>query len=68
MGFDDEELAMHDLTNSSLSYHLLSNLLAHFSCSLALLLLETTDIEDFLKFDIRLSELSRYNVIFTYRE
>lgn len=67
MGYDDEDHITFNPSLSNLAHRLLSNLLAHFSCSLALLLLETTDVEDILDRNIRLSELSRYSVVFTLR-
>ena len=66
--FSDESCVSEYVSLSYIASELLNNLVAHFCCELAFYLLDTTDIDEFLDYSIKLTTVTKYNVTFTYED
>ena len=68
MTFSDEFCISEYTSFYYIADELLNNLVAHFCCKLAFHLLDTTDIDEFLNYSIKLTTVTKYNVTFTYED
>ena len=66
--FSDESCISEYTSLCYIADELLNNLVAHFCCKLAFYLLDTTDIDEFLDYSIKLTTVTKYNVTFTYED
>ena len=65
---DDNCFLEEDVSLSHITTELLENMLQHFCYMLAFHLLDTTDVEEFMDDSIELSNVTKYNVTFTYED
>ena len=66
--FSDESCISEYTSLYYIADELLNNLVAHFCCKLDFYLLDTTDIDEFLDYSIKLTTVTKYNVTFTYED